>query len=100
MCEQTRGQPAVSPPVARMWIVSYEFPWMVEVNGTGRGATRRDNACYCSISSRCKAQHEGPDAFVTVFDVLHALWSNLQRPVVETEWYVFRSYAWTASLII
>ncbi|KAG8679107.1 hypothetical protein FRC08_017220 [Ceratobasidium sp. 394] len=69
-----------------MWVVSYEFPWVVEVNGTGRNGTSKGFACYCSVSSRCKAQHPEPEAFVTIYDVLHALWRNLQKPVVETEW--------------
>ncbi|KAG8777683.1 hypothetical protein FRC12_000255 [Ceratobasidium sp. 428] len=86
LCEKTRGQPAVSPPVSRMWIVSYEFPWVVEVKGTGYGGASKDFTCYCSISSRCKAQHPESEAFVTIYDVLHSLWHNLQKPVVEAEW--------------
>ncbi|KAG9119307.1 hypothetical protein FRC07_005724, partial [Ceratobasidium sp. 392] len=86
LCEKTRGQPAVTPPVARMWIVSYEFPWIIEVNGTGQVGARKDFTCYCSISSRCKAQHPESETFVTIYDVLHSLWRNLQKPVVEAEW--------------
>ncbi|QRV79173.1 cadmium ion transporter [Ceratobasidium sp. AG-Ba] len=61
LCEKTRAQPAVSPPVSQMWIVSYEFPWVIE-------------------------HPRSEEKFVTIYDVLNTLWRNLQKPVVEAEW--------------
>ncbi|KAF8608932.1 hypothetical protein BDV93DRAFT_602808 [Ceratobasidium sp. AG-I] len=84
LCERTRTQPAVSPPITRMWIVSYEFPWVVEVIGTGRCIGKA--VCHCPTSFHCKDRGKTPETFVTIFDVLHALWANLQKPIMESEW--------------
>jgi hypothetical protein len=63
-----------------MYIVSYEFPWVIEVNA----AVSDPGAHHFLTSGRGKHASE---PFVTVYDVMHALWAYLQRPVVESEWY-------------
>ncbi|KAG8690810.1 hypothetical protein FRC11_008964 [Ceratobasidium sp. 423] len=78
-CTRTRAQPAVSPPVSQMWIVSYEFPWVIEVNA----AVSDPGAHHFVTSSRGK---HAPEPFVTIYDILHAIWAYLQRPIVEEEW--------------
>ncbi|CAE6478020.1 unnamed protein product [Rhizoctonia solani] len=78
-CTRTRAQPAVSPPASRMWIVSYEFPWVVEVNA----AVSEPGTHHFLTSGRGKYASE---PFVTIYDVLHALWAYLQRPMMEEEW--------------
>ncbi|CEL60814.1 hypothetical protein RSOLAG1IB_04053 [Rhizoctonia solani AG-1 IB] len=78
-CSRTRAQPAVSPPIPQMYIVSYEFPWVIEVNA----AVSDPGAHHFLTSGRGKHASE---PFVTVYDVMHALWAYLQRPVVESEW--------------
>ncbi|KDN49810.1 hypothetical protein RSAG8_01875, partial [Rhizoctonia solani AG-8 WAC10335] len=78
-CTRTRAQPAVSPPVSQMWIVSYEFPWVIEVNA----AVSDPGAHHIVTSGRDK---HTPEPFVTIYDVLHALWAYLQRPIMEEEW--------------
>jgi hypothetical protein len=81
-CKKTRVQPAASPPAARIWIISYEFPWVIEVNGTGVS----NESHRFTTSSRSK--DNSVESFVTIYDVLHTLWANLQEPMVESEWYV------------
>ncbi|CAE6454119.1 unnamed protein product [Rhizoctonia solani] len=78
-CSRTRAQPAVSPPVSQIWIVSYDFPWVVEVN-----ATVSDPGAHHFITSGRDKYASEP--FVTIYDVLHALWAYLQRPIMEEEW--------------
>ncbi|CAE6493723.1 unnamed protein product [Rhizoctonia solani] len=78
-CTRTRAQPAVSPPVSQIWVVSYDFPWAIEVNATVSDA----GAHRFAASGRDKY---APEPFVTVYDVLHALWAHLQRPMMEEEW--------------
>ncbi|KAL5631353.1 hypothetical protein ACGC1H_007017 [Rhizoctonia solani] len=78
-CTRTRAQPAVSPPVSQIWIVSYDFPWAIEVN-----ATVSDPEAHRFITSG--RDKYAPEPFVTIYDVLHALWAYLQRPMMEEEW--------------
>ncbi|CAE7086139.1 unnamed protein product [Rhizoctonia solani] len=78
-CTRTRAQPAVSPPIPQMWIVSYDFPWAIEVNA----AVSDPGAHHFLTSGRDKY---APEPFVTIHDVLHALWIYLQRPMIEEEW--------------
>lgn len=82
-CKKTRAQSAISPPVDRMWIVSYEFPWVIEVNGT---ATSIPDAESHRFITSGRDRHDTTETFVTIYDVLHTLWANLQRPVLEPEW--------------
>ncbi|ELU42646.1 cadmium ion transporter [Rhizoctonia solani AG-1 IA] len=79
LCPRTRAQPAVSPPVSQIYIVSYEFPWVIEVNA----AVSDPGAHHFVTSGR---ERHAAEPFVTIYDVMHALWAYLQRPVVESEW--------------
>ncbi|KAJ1304671.1 hypothetical protein OPQ81_005810 [Rhizoctonia solani] len=79
LCARTRAQPATSPPVSQMWIVSYEFPWVIEVNAAISGS-----GAHHFVTSGSDKHASEP--FVTIYDVLNALWAYLQRPTIEAEW--------------
>lgn len=51
-----------------------------------------NNVCHCPTSFQCKDRGKTPETFVTIFDVLHALWASLQKPILESEWYALSKF--------